>query len=435
MHGQAVLSVSKRSVDSLSQSWPKPMHHAEPNRRRGAAFKGETGDGSDGARSSSSSLKSRSRGSAERGVGGQEGGGGGKDEVETGSLSELRDALRAREDELLRLKRDVAAAASTSGRSRRLASSITGGDSLKDVPVAAAAAESSVGRLTDVSLGGRLDANVESRPITYSVRSSLSNDTSRFTAAEDREGRSVFNVDGGGDQRQPAEVSQSTADRETDPTQDSTALLVPAKRPGSATDANGGATSLSSEQRLLLLPPPPQAFPLSGRHAPSIGSPLVASAYEGLRQMRMVLEEREREAGKTKEDAEKLVRLSVIFEYRMRYIFVALLFSRLLLRPRMNEKMFCQSLYQVLGAGLLSVFACLTFSTCASSLFKVLQSFKMKWTEIRNKVISSFSALSLLPSTHCAALPPHVHATCIRCSYSSPPPPSPCARPRSRTIA
>lgn len=336
LHGQAAPSVSKQSIDSLPQSWPKSIHHAEVNHRRGESFEGGNGGGSDVASSSSSSLKSRSRGGVKRGAGVQEGGGGGKDEAETGSLSELRNALRAREDELLRLKRDVAAAASTSGRSRRLASSVTGGDSQKGVPVAAAVAtvevESSVGKLTDVSLGRRLDTNADSRPTTFSVRSSLSNDTSRFTAAEDREGRSVFNGGGGGgDQQKPAEVSQSTADREADLTRDSTALLVPVKRPGDAADPKGGATSTPLEQRLLLLPPPPQAFPLSGRHAPSIGSPLVASAYEGLRQMRMMLEEREREAGKTKEDSEKLVRLPV-FKCRMRYTFLALLSGCLLPR-------------------------------------------------------------------------------------------------------
>lgn len=280
--------------------WSKLTSNEATNQRRGAILEGR-GGGSDGASSTSGSRKHRSKRRGDEGGGRGNGRMLGKDAAETGSLFELRHVLRVREDELLRLKRDVAAAASTSGGIGRLSASITGGDDRKGVPTA----EPSVARL-GLSVGSRGD-NGDNRPPPCSTSSSLLDGTSRFTAAEEGAGASVF--DDGGDKQSPAEITQSTVGREGDLPRDSTALLV---RPNWQ-----GNESNPSSQRLLLLPPPSQAFPLAGGHAPSSGSPLVASAYEGLRQMRVVLEEREREAGRAKEDTEKMVRVLPVAHYQV----------------------------------------------------------------------------------------------------------------------
>lgn len=285
--------------------WPTLTRSEETNRRRGAVLEGGDG-GSDGTNSSSGSRKRHSRRREEEKTRGSSRIG--TDKAESDSLLELRHALRAREDELLQLKRDVAAAASTSGGFPRLSASITGGNDLNGTSTG----EPSVARL-GLSVGSNRGGNGDSQPPTYSTTSSsLLNGTSHFTAAEDGGEASVF--DDGDDKQPPAEMIQSTVGREIDLPGESTALLLRPKRQGSATDL--------PSQPLLLLPPPSQAFPLSGGHAPPNGSPLVASAYQGLRQMRMVLEEREREAGRAKEDAEKMVRLPVIHTRYMVSCFV-----------------------------------------------------------------------------------------------------------------
>lgn len=258
----------------------------------------EAGDAKAGGHSGGRKRRSRGRQreGAQVGAGAGAGArerGGMEDVVEKGSLFELRDALRARENELLRLKRDVAVVATTSGGFRRLAASVNCSDKGR-------------GDETASSFGGSDGRRTSSSSSSYSSANRRASRTGTMN------GESVIGLD---EKSVLNEAARNTR-RATGVHRPSAVPAVgPARHaynPQNQQDSRlSGEPRDAASQQLLLMPPgspPPlvQPLPLVGG-PPAAGSPLVASAYEGLRQMRTVLLEREREAGRAKDDAEKMV--------------------------------------------------------------------------------------------------------------------------------
>lgn len=263
----------------------------EPERKIGETLSEGGEVGSDG-RSISSSQKRRSRGQGEvRGRYGGKGEDGEKNIAETGSLFELRDALKAREEELLRLNRDVAAVATSSGGFRLLAAAMAGEDDKGQGPESAVAAVANNATRIGLSVDLRGD-NYDDRYMScYS--SSLFDGISRVTGTDDAGASAVGDIFGG-DKRGAAEATWSNT-RELG--------VIPSEIGVSQASDGGKQRDAIFSRRAALLPPPI----VSGVGAPSNGSPLVASAFEGLRQMRVVLQERELDASIAKDDAKKMV--------------------------------------------------------------------------------------------------------------------------------
>ena len=221
--------------------------------------------------------------------------------TESGSLFELRDALRSREKELLRLKRDVSVVASSAGGFKHLAASLGSSDT---------------------------NTTTTNNNNTGAGRSSFAFDRHHRGGAEDgdRSG-SRQGTPGASYLIDPGELGR--ADRGSGSGGAGGGLLPP----GHSVDSSFAGTSASllttastephqpplptDSPRRMMPPPPPrrrQQRPqhltgVSGGAAPAAvsGSPLVASAHEGLRQMRAVLEQRAIDVERAKDDSKNLV--------------------------------------------------------------------------------------------------------------------------------
>lgn len=213
--------------------------------------------------------------------------------AESGSLFELRDALRSREKELLRLKRDVAVVATSAGGFKHLAA----------------------------SLGSSIDTNSNTaggRSFAFDDHRQADGDRSESRPGG-ATGRLLFGSGSGGGGG--ADGASGVVDG---------LLLLPPPRPVEASLAESSASHpaanmapppLTDSPRRLMPPPPPRrrqqqqqeqqhltAASAGGAALVAVsGSPLVASAHEGLRQMRAVLEQRALETERAKDDSKNMV--------------------------------------------------------------------------------------------------------------------------------
>ena len=215
---------------------------------------------------------------------------GGAIPAESGSLFELRDALRSREKELLRLKRDVSVVATSAGGFKHLAASLGSSD-------------------TNNAGGGRSFA--------FDHRGggggAADGDRSGFTSGPP----SASYLFSGSEGLAGAEGASGAGSRLLVPRRsvESSLAETSASHPTTATSA---LPPTADSPRRMMPPPPPRrrqrqqqqpSTAVSAGAAPVAvsGSPLVASAHEGLRQMRAVLEQRAREAERAKDDSNNMV--------------------------------------------------------------------------------------------------------------------------------
>lgn len=291
--------------------WPsRPSSDGDEARKRpGPSERDDAGwDGRTSARKRRS--KHHERAEDRRGRHGRDefrGGGEEAEPRENCNLLDLRDALRASGEDLMRLKRDVAVGVASSDGSKRRVSAFT---------------------LEGKGSGD--DDSIESRPSNAGSEDRLV----RFTSPE-RDPASTVKDDGSGvhesarndDIQSPSmllmEKIESIHPAECllgEP------LAISTAKASDNLESFGQNPSLSDEEppasfpsRIKALPqsPLPQApktpsrpIPPSGG-APALGSPLVASAFEGLRKMRSVLLDREREADRARQDAEKTVKIKI----------------------------------------------------------------------------------------------------------------------------
>lgn len=237
---------------------------------------------SSGARSSSGRKRGtshRRRSSREEGQGREASS---KDAMESGPLFELRDELKAREQELSRLKRDVAVVATSAGGFKNLTASL--------------------------GSGGRVDSSVGFGAYGND------DDKDRMTASSHAGGDGGGGTSGVGLARDGAASSIAGARRK-----DAARRLYSEKggfsrlsseTPFGSTKTPGAAVVTEEESAASRLRvQPPQQMMVAPKSAAEVvvGSPLVASAHEGLRKMRLVLEQRARDAGHAKDDAANLV--------------------------------------------------------------------------------------------------------------------------------
>lgn len=208
----------------------------------------------------------------------------------SGSLLELRDALKSREKELLRLKRDVAVVATSAGGFKHLASSLGRG--------------AKVGSSAGSSRSGNDHTKGSVAPEL------LYPGSGDFPAGQvERRASLVSDVDGAPGELQVAAL-RSSYDEEIDvlsrqsvksSTKTAIHRLAQPQRGSESRQerrrSTPGLTSLQQQQ-----PAPHGAAPEG-----TGGSSLVESAHEGLRQMRAVLKKRTTEAGRAKDDAGKMV--------------------------------------------------------------------------------------------------------------------------------
>lgn len=210
----------------------------------------------------------------------------------SGSLLELSDALKAREQELLRLKRDVAVVATSAGGFKHLAASLGSGGK----------AGSPVG-FGRCGSDGKGDGNRSSG--SYSA---TGGGDSRPALAGGRKARVVddvgdtINIKGGSLRSSREELMDELHRSSSEPSHGTHHASAPR---GHGELLQAGSRDTAS--RLSLLPPQQPPTVSKGEPAAS-GLPLVASAHEGLRQLRGVLEQRARESGSAKDDAAKTVR-------------------------------------------------------------------------------------------------------------------------------
>lgn len=267
-----------------------------PGRRGAEGWKREARDrsleeASDDGRNSSccgSAAAAREQGSEEEGSAGEAGG---VMPAESGSLFELRDALRSREKELLRLKRDVSVVASSAGGFKHLAASLGSSDT------------------NNAGTG-------QGRSFAFDHRGDAEEDGDRSGSRSGAPGASYLLSSGGLGGADGASGAGS-------------GLLVPRHSVESSlagtsashlTTASTAPPPATDSPRRMMPPPPPRRrqqrqqqhqhlATVSGGAVPVAvsGSPLVVSAHEGLRQMRAVLEQRALEAERAKDDSKNMV--------------------------------------------------------------------------------------------------------------------------------
>ena len=215
-----------------------------------------------------------------------------------GSLLELRDALRSRERDLLRLKRDVGAVATSAGSFKHLAASLGSGVN--------AGSSTGFGCLDDHD-NDHDGTNKDSRPRAPESRVTKPRMGSELGGANvvddageaplrvmDATRRSYRKEEIGGPSKFSWPPAETAVHREA-----SSARAIGLLQDGT----HAIAQSLSP-------PPPQQPFPTSkGADVAVGGSRLVASAHGALRRMRAVLEQREVDARRAKDDAGKMVSL------------------------------------------------------------------------------------------------------------------------------
>lgn len=230
--------------------------------------------------------------------------------AEAGSLSELRDALRSREKELVRLKRDVAIVATNAGDFKHLAASL--------------------GSSADMNNNERRSFSSDHR---RRRRPSYGEDVGGGTEDGDRpgsksssSGRSDLGSISGFEGHGPGGAGgRPSVSRQNDGTG---GLLSLRRRPYESGPASSNRTTAPlprtdsglTSPRQTMPPPPPRIVVQQQQTLTSAnsggttaalalsGSPLVASTHEGLRQMRAVLEQQVLETERTKGDAKNVVR-------------------------------------------------------------------------------------------------------------------------------
>lgn len=256
-----------------------------------------------GGFSDSASVSGRHRGGRKRYLAGRRGGGeckrrdeagGGesKGAAESGSLLELQDALKAREERLLRLKRDVAVVATSAGGFKGLADRLKSDMKGESLPDSGSYCNGGIG---DKFWLGKSPINGGSSYSGFEEeKKSIVDDAAKNeTEAKDPDcplSHLKLNQMLGN----PAELTLGTAiDRTRTP-------------PKKGEEPRNGRDTASRPSRSLV--PLQQTSAISEGAAVMGGSPLVASAHEGLRNIRAVLKQRALEVGRVKGDAAKMVR-------------------------------------------------------------------------------------------------------------------------------
>ena len=218
--------------------------------------------------------------------------------AEPNSLFELREALKVREMEILRLKSDVAAVATSAGSFKNLTRA--SGSSGK-AESSGGFGGSAVGDDSDSYISHILEGSPEACSGTgcssHGSNSSLETGRERTTrsavAGADEMLRS--SREEVGPRRRSSDKLVATAKAQRLPaSQDRKA----SERLRGERDSNS-RRSLQSSQEAIAEP--------DGASARG-GSPLLANAHEGLRKMRLVLEQRARETSRAKDDTGKMVR-------------------------------------------------------------------------------------------------------------------------------
>eukprot|EP00903_Cladosiphon_okamuranus_P008266 g7956.t1 len=266
-----------------------------PGRRGGGGWKREALDRSleetsgDGRNSSCGWAPVRERGSEEEGSAGEAGG---VVPAGSGSLFELRDALRSREKELLRLKRDVSVVASSAGGFKHLAASLGSSD-------------------TNNTGAG------QGRSFAFDHRGDAEEDGDRSGPKSGAPGASYLFGSGG----LGGAGSDSGAGSGLLLRRHSVESSLAGTSASHLTTASTAPPPATDSPRKMMPPPPPRRrqhrqhqhqhehlATVSGGAAPVVvsRSPLVASAHEGLRQMRVVLEQRALEAERAKDDSKNM---------------------------------------------------------------------------------------------------------------------------------
>lgn len=210
------------------------------------------------------------------------------------SLIELRDALRSREKDLLRLKRDVGAVATSAGSFKHLAASL--GSGVK------AGSSTGFGCYDDDGDGG--GPNKDSRPRAPQPR------VGKPRAGPQRDGASAVDEKGEAPLRMKDAARRSY--RKEDIGGRSQSSRSPAETavhreaiPARGIDLLRDGTHAVSQ---ALLSSPQKPLPTNkGAGFVVGGSSLVASAHGALKRMRAVLEQREVDAQRAKDDAGKMV--------------------------------------------------------------------------------------------------------------------------------
>ncbi len=277
---------------------PMERFRSPSSARRGWKTDGR-GDGRSGSSASSKSAGDAGAGADVTGAAGE-----GVPPPESGSLFELRDALRSREKELLRLKRDVAVVATSAGGFKHLAVSL--GSSDTNASIAGRGSSFGFDRRGRRRHGAEEAGPPGSRPGPHGssfLESGFGEDGASSVGGQ--QPSSVVEQEGAlGDQLLPRSSFGSSFAGAASPNRATTSVPPPR-----ADD------ELASPRQRMPPPPPrqqrqqPPTAALSGGAATLTagGSPLVASAHEGLRQMRVVLEQRALEAERAKHDSKNLV--------------------------------------------------------------------------------------------------------------------------------
>lgn len=218
---------------------------------------------------------------------------------ESGSLFELRDALRSREEDLLRLKRDVSVVATSARGFRHLSASLGSGNVERS---SSFAFQRNRGHGKDGSGANTDDSDLQSRNGSAFLGGGSDGSRAGGAGVDNEEAFRPHRGGAVGDvllRRQPADSALP-----------GTALSFrTAATPGRPSD-----NELASSRRLMPLPPRQQGSTATVSKGSAIiaasGSPLVASAHEGLQRMRAVLEQRALEVGRAHDDSKDMVRLA-----------------------------------------------------------------------------------------------------------------------------
>ncbi|CAN0167537.1 unnamed protein product, partial [Ectocarpus fasciculatus] len=217
---------------------------------------------------------------------------------ESGSLFELRDALRSREEDLLRLKRDVSVVTTSARGFQHLSASLGSGNGERSSSFAFQRIRS---HGKDAG-GANTDSDLQSR--NGSAFLGAGSDGGRASGAGvDNVNEEAFRphrtehggaVGGVLSRRQPADS----------PLPGTALSFRAAATPGRPSD-----NELASSRRLMPPPPRQQGSTAASKGSAVVaasGSPLVASTHEGLQRMRVVLEQRAIEMGRAQDDSKEM---------------------------------------------------------------------------------------------------------------------------------
>lgn len=251
-------------------------------------------------RAASGDNSNSSSGDARKAVGGRDGMPAAV--AESGSLFELRDALRTREEDLLRLKRDVSVVATSARGFQHLSASLGSGNAERS---SSFASQRNRSHGKDAN-SANTDSDLQSHDNGSAFLGAGSDGGRDSGAGVDKINEEAFRPhrteDGGAvggvlQRRQPADSALP-----------GTALSFRT----ASTPGRPSHNELASSQRLMPPPPRRQQGPTAVSKGSSAvvaasGSPLVASAHEGLQRMRAVLEQRALEVGRAHDDSREMV--------------------------------------------------------------------------------------------------------------------------------